>query len=101
MAKSTKLPPKVDSQDEEMEAISVMICRTDDFYNDVISCDEEIDYVRFKQPYMAIIIYKSQTLNKIILSVRNLMDIQSRELFELPLDIDCTSNINTPYILTR
>lgn len=83
-----------------MDAISVMICKTDNFFNNRLIYDEDIDYLRFKQPYIAIIIYKSSN-NKMVLSLRKLMDIQQLELFELPLDIDCSSNLSQPYILTK
>jgi len=45
---SQKLNPKFDSQDEEMDAITVMICKTDDFYSKSSNHDEEIDYLRFQ-----------------------------------------------------
>ena len=49
VVKSQKLNPKFDSKDEEeMDAISVLIVQTDDFYSSQQVYDEEIDYVRFK-----------------------------------------------------
>jgi len=74
VVKSQKLSPKFDSQDEEMDAISVLIVKTDNFYSNRNTYDEDIDYLRFKQPYLAIIIYKSSN-NKMVLSMRKLMDI--------------------------
>ena len=61
---SQKLNPKFDSQDEEMDAIAVLICKTDDFYSKISNHDEEIDYLRFQQPYLAMIVYKSSKVNQ-------------------------------------
>ena len=45
---SQKLNPKFDSQDEEMDAITVLICKTNDYYSKIGNHDEEIDYLRFQ-----------------------------------------------------
>lgn len=48
VVKSQKLSPKFDAQDEEMDAISVLIVKTDNFYGTENNNDEEMDYLRFK-----------------------------------------------------
>ena len=103
VALSQKLNAKFDSNDEEMEAVSLFICKTDDFYCEQQNHDDEIDYLRNSEPYLTMIVYKSSS-NQMVLSIRKLMDIQNVELYQIPLDVyglDWSRKINQPYIITK